>query len=99
VEKLFPPLVALRPTMYLSVIVYHKATKMSRRNLCIGKIAEGTLPSANLIAVVGSKPLWSVPSADSIAQTEPNVKNFSPPLAFSVNILYNIQVRYQFLWR
>ena len=36
----------------------------------VGKIAEGTLPSANLIAVVGSKPLWSVPSDNSIAQNQ-----------------------------
>ena len=75
-----------KPARALLIIVYHKTRQMSRGNLCIGKIAEGTLPSANLIAVVGSKPLWSVPSVDSIPRTESNVKNFLPPLAFSPKI-------------
>ncbi len=34
----------------------------------VGKIKEGDMPSANLIAVVGSTPRWTSPSVNSIAQ-------------------------------
>ena len=47
----------------------------------VGKIAKGTLPSANLIAVVGSKPLRSVPSDNSISQ---NQKKSTPKAKHSV---------------